>query len=59
MEEDIVSKFPAEYTVPQLPQSLLQDIETGSLHKFGPHHANCQVLIDTITYDLINTFHLL
>ncbi|CAF1686023.1 unnamed protein product, partial [Adineta ricciae] len=40
VQENIHSTFPAEYTIPQLPQSLLQDIEAGALHKFGPHHAN-------------------
>ena len=59
MEENIDSAFPAEYTIPQLPQSLLQDIEAGALEKFGPHHANRQVLIDTITYDLLNKYNLL
>lgn len=59
MKENTDSIFPAEYSIPQLPQSLLQDIEAGALHKFGPHHANRQVLIDAITYDLINTYNLL
>ncbi|CAF1408207.1 unnamed protein product [Adineta steineri] len=58
VKENINSIFPAEYVIPQLPPSLLQDIEAGSLHKFGPHHANRQVLIDAITYDLINTYNL-
>ncbi|CAF1502715.1 unnamed protein product [Adineta ricciae] len=58
MEENIDSTFPAEYTIPQLPQPLLQDIEAGALHKFGPHHANRQVLIDAITYDLLNKYNL-
>jgi len=59
VKENINSVFPDEYIIPQLPQSLLQDIEAGALHKFGPHHANRQVLIDTITYDLINKYNLL
>ncbi|CAF1542079.1 unnamed protein product, partial [Adineta steineri] len=58
VKENINSIFPAEYVIPQLPPSLLQDIEAGALHKFGPHHANRQVLIDAITYDLINTYNL-
>ncbi|CAF1502699.1 unnamed protein product [Adineta ricciae] len=58
VKENIDSTFPAEYTIPQLPQSLLQDIEAGALHKFGPHHANRQVLIDTITYDLLKKYNL-
>ncbi|CAF4327066.1 unnamed protein product [Rotaria sordida] len=30
--------FLDEYIIPTLPNSLLQDTETGALHKFGPHH---------------------
>jgi hypothetical protein len=59
VKENIDSIFPAEYSIPQLPQSLLQDIEAGALLNFGPHHANRQVLIGAITYDLINTYNLL
>ena len=51
--------FPNEYIIPTLPNSLLQDIETGALHKFGSHHTNRQVLVDTITYDLISKYSLL
>jgi len=59
MKENNDSIFPAEYSIPPLPQSLLQDIEAGELSKFGPHHVNRQVLIDAITYDLLNTYNLL
>ncbi|CAF1576979.1 unnamed protein product, partial [Adineta steineri] len=58
VKEYINSIFPSEYVIPQLPPSLLQDIEAGALHKFGSHHANRQVHIDAITYDLINTYNL-
>ncbi|CAF1274961.1 unnamed protein product [Rotaria sordida] len=51
--------FPDEYIIPTLPNSLLQDIETGALHKFAPHHTNRQILIDIITHDLIEKYHLL
>ena len=51
--------FPDEYIIPTLPNALLQDIETGALHKFGPHHTNRQVVIDIITHDLINKYNLL
>ena len=51
--------FPDEYIIPTLPNSLLQDIETGALHKFGPHHTNRQILIDIITHDLIEKYQLL
>ncbi|CAF0965685.1 unnamed protein product [Didymodactylos carnosus] len=51
--------FPDEYTIPVLPKALVQDIETCLLHKFGPHHTNRQILIDTITHDLIEKYNLL
>jgi hypothetical protein len=51
--------FPDDYIIPTLPDAVLQDIQTGALHKFGPHHTNRQVIIDTITYDLINKYNLL
>ncbi|CAF3427803.1 unnamed protein product [Rotaria socialis] len=50
--------FPIEYIIPALPDSLLQDIEAGALHKFGPHHTNRQVLVDIVTHDLINQYDL-
>ncbi|CAF1096533.1 unnamed protein product, partial [Didymodactylos carnosus] len=50
--------FPDEHTIPVLPKALVQDIETCLLHKFGPHHTNRQILIDTITHDLIEKYNL-
>ncbi|CAF4309637.1 unnamed protein product, partial [Rotaria sp. Silwood2] len=58
IKEQSNSFFPDVYTVPTLPSSLLQDIESGALHKFGPHHTNRQILIDIITHDLINRHNL-
>lgn len=51
--------FPATYAIPPLPNSLLKDIEDGSLNKFGPHFSNRQVLIETIAHDLIDNYKLL
>lgn len=51
--------FPDEYTIPSLPRNLMKDIEEGNLSKLGPHFANRQILIDTITHDLINKYNLL
>ena len=59
IEQEMNVFFPNEYIIPTLPNSSLQDIETGALHKFGLHHTNRQVLVDTITYDLINKYSLL
>ena len=59
IEQEMNVFFPNEYIIPTLPNSSLQDIETGALHKFGPHHTDRQVLVDTITYDLINKYSLL
>ena len=58
-ETEIHLTFPDQYVIPTLPNSLLEDIEAGTIHKFAPHHTNRQVLIDTIAYDLINKYNLL
>ncbi|CAF3714257.1 unnamed protein product, partial [Rotaria sp. Silwood1] len=58
IKEQSNSFFPDVYTVPTLPSSLLQDIESGALHKFGPHHTSRQILIDIIKHDLINRHNL-
>jgi hypothetical protein len=50
--------FPNEYVVPPLPASLVNDIENGATHKFGPHHANRQILIDIVCHDLLNKYNL-
>ncbi|CAF4187904.1 unnamed protein product, partial [Rotaria sordida] len=50
--------FLDEYIIPTLPNSLFPDIETGALHKFGPHHTNRQILIDIIIHDLVEKYHL-
>ncbi|CAF1479913.1 unnamed protein product, partial [Rotaria sordida] len=49
--------FLDEYIIPTLPNSLLPDIETGALHKFGPHHTNRPILIDIIIHDLVEKYH--
>lgn len=51
--------FPDEYDIPPLPNSLIKDIEDGNLNKFGPHYTNRQILIDAISYDLIDKYKLL
>ncbi|CAF4096159.1 unnamed protein product, partial [Rotaria sordida] len=50
--------FLDEDIIPTLPNSLFPDIETGALHKFGPHHTNRQILIDIIIHDLVEKYHL-
>ena len=47
-----------EYPLPNLPQSLLHDIESGDLSKFNCHCKNRQILIDAVFYDLTNTYDL-
>lgn len=47
-------RFPDQYAIPPLPNSLMKDIEDGSLDKFGPHYSNRQILIDAIAHDLID-----
>jgi hypothetical protein len=59
VEERGNDHFPAKYVIPPLPNSLLKDIEDGSLNKFGPHFSNRQVLIETIAHDLIDNYKLL
>lgn len=51
--------FPDKYIIPQVPNSLLKDIEDGLLNKFGPHYSNRQILIDAIVHDLIEQYKLL
>lgn len=58
-EEQMNLSFPDKYVVPDLPKGLLQDIDTGALQKFEPHHSNRQVLIDIVTHDLIYKYNLL
>lgn len=48
-----------EYVIPALPKDLIEDIEAGALHKFGPHFRNRQILIDTICSDLIERYKIL
>ncbi|CAM4797064.1 unnamed protein product [Rotaria magnacalcarata] len=50
--------FPDEYSIPSLPDGVIKDIEAGSLHTFGPHYTNRQILIDAISYDLIEKYKL-
>ncbi len=51
--------FPDQYDIPSVPNSLIKDIEDGALNKFGPHYSNRQILIDAITYDLLENYKLL
>lgn len=53
------NRFPEKYVVPLLPQSLIKDIESGAINKFGPHFSNRQILIDTIVHNLIDDYKLL
>lgn len=48
-----------EYTIPSLPKDLIEDIEAGAWNKFGPHFRNRQILIDAISYDLIEKYKIL
>ncbi|CAF4010420.1 unnamed protein product, partial [Rotaria sordida] len=57
-KSEINLTFPDQYVIPTLPNALLEDIEADAIHKFAPHHANRQVLIDTIAHDLINNFNI-
>ena len=58
-KQEVNSTFPDQYIIPILPNALLEDIEMGAIHKFAPHHTNRQILVDIITYDLINNYNLL
>jgi hypothetical protein len=58
-EEKHSDPFPEKYIIPPLPSSLLKDIDDGSLHKFGPHFSNRQILIETIAHNLIDEYKLL
>ncbi|CAF3907275.1 unnamed protein product [Rotaria magnacalcarata] len=57
-KREINLSFPDEYINPTLPNTLLEDIDAGAIHKFAPHHTNRQVLIYTIAHDLIKNFNL-
>ncbi|CAF1141210.1 unnamed protein product [Adineta ricciae] len=50
--------FPDQYDIPPLPNNLMKDVADGMLIKFGPHYSNRQILIDTVSYDLINKYKL-
>lgn len=57
--EDTATKFPEVYKIPLLPNGLIKDIQDGAHNKFGPHCSNRQILIDAVSYDLIENFGLL
>ena len=57
-DENLRVPFPFEYVVPSLPASLVKDIETGAIQKFGPHHSNRQILIDIVSHDLVDKYNL-
>ncbi|CAF4178244.1 unnamed protein product [Rotaria magnacalcarata] len=57
-KREINLSFPDEYINPTLPNTLLEDIDAGAIHKFAPHHTNRQILIYTIAHDLIKNFNL-
>ncbi|CAF4159597.1 unnamed protein product, partial [Adineta steineri] len=46
--------FADQYNIPSLPNNLIKDIEDGDMIRFGPHFSNRQILIDAVSYDLIN-----
>ncbi|CAF3727024.1 unnamed protein product [Adineta steineri] len=51
--------FTDQYNIPSLPNNLIKDIEDGDMIKFDPHFSNRQILIDAVSYDLINKYKLL
>ncbi|CAF4425204.1 unnamed protein product, partial [Adineta steineri] len=51
--------FTDQYNIPSLLNNLIEDIEDGDMIKFGPHFSNRQILIDAVSYDLINNYKLL
>lgn len=57
--KEIDESFPEKYAIPQLPTSLVNDIQAGALNKFGPHCSNRQILIESIVHDLITKYNLL
>lgn len=57
--KEINELFPEKYIIPPLPNSLVKDIQEGTLNKFGPHCSHRQILIELVVYDLINTYNLL
>lgn len=58
-DADSVVPFPDVYQIPSLPNALIKDIQEGILDKFGPHCSNRQILIDAVSYDLIENYNLL
>ena len=57
--EKQADRFPERYIMPPLPHSLIKDIETRALNKFGPRYSNRQILIDAVDHDLIDQYKLL
>ena len=55
---DIV-QFPDIYQIPLLPNALVKDIQDGILEKFGPHCSNRQIIIDAVSFDIIENYNLL
>ncbi|CAF1319352.1 unnamed protein product [Adineta steineri] len=58
-DTNIHQLFTDQYNIPSLPNNLIKDIEDGDMIKFGPHFSNRQILIDAVSYDLINNYKLL
>ncbi|CAF3996188.1 unnamed protein product, partial [Adineta steineri] len=57
-DTNIHQLFTDQYNIPSLPNNLIKDIEDGDMIKFGPHFSNRQILIDAVSYDLINNYKL-
>ena len=51
---EINELFPEKYIIPPLPNSLVKDIQEGTLNKFDSHCSHRQILIELVVHDLIN-----
>ncbi|CAF1592578.1 unnamed protein product, partial [Adineta steineri] len=58
-DTNIHQLFTDQYNIPSLPNNLIKDIEDGDMIKFGPYFSNRQILIDAVSYNLINNYKLL
>lgn len=53
------SSFPEIYKVPPLSNEVVKAIQGGLHRTFGPHCSNRQVVIDAVSFDLIENYKLL
>lgn len=58
-DENSPVAFPDVYKIPMLSNALLKDIQNGLHDTFGPHCSNRQVLIDAVSFDLLENYGLL